>query len=112
MMRYGFITIDSFVYLYPIMDNKKLGQPTKRGFMDEFLSKDTLIGTALFGVLSPGMLLTLPPESRGALFSGETSPRAVAMHCAVFAAGFALAKTMLTRPAYKTIGDQAPATLK
>lgn len=35
-----------------------------------FLNRDVLLGTALFGALSPGMLLTLPAESRGIWMTG------------------------------------------
>jgi hypothetical protein len=40
----------------------------------------------LFILLSPGMLLTLPPGGRGMFFSCETSVTAVLVHSVVFAA--------------------------
>jgi hypothetical protein len=39
---------------------------------------------ALFFVLSPGVLLTLPPGSKGVFFSGQTSLVAAAVHALVF----------------------------
>ncbi len=39
----------------------------------------------LFFVLSPGVLLTLPPGSRGVLASGQTSLAAAFVHALVFA---------------------------
>ena len=38
----------------------------------------------LFFVLSPGVLLTLPPGSRGVFASGQTSIIAAAVHALVF----------------------------
>ena len=38
----------------------------------------------LFFVLSPGVLLTLPPGSRGVFGSGQTSVAAAAVHALVF----------------------------
>ena len=38
----------------------------------------------LFFVLSPGVLLTLPPGSRGVFGSGQTSVMAAAVHAIVF----------------------------
>jgi hypothetical protein len=40
----------------------------------------------LFFVLSPGVLLTLPPSSRGIWMSGQTTVLAAAVHALVFAA--------------------------
>jgi hypothetical protein len=39
---------------------------------------------ALFIVLSPGVLLTLPPGRRGVFMSGQTSVLAVLVHAVVF----------------------------
>ena len=39
---------------------------------------------ALFFVLSPGVVLTLPAGSRGVFFSGQTSLVAAAVHALVF----------------------------
>jgi len=38
----------------------------------------------LFFILSPGVLLTLPPGSRGVFTSGQTSLAAAAVHALVF----------------------------
>ncbi len=39
---------------------------------------------ALFVLLSPGVILTLPPGSKGILFSGQTSIAAAIVHALVF----------------------------
>ena len=48
---------------------------------------DLLVATTLFMVLSPGMLLTIPP---GKFMSGKTSRPAILTHTIVFAVVFAL----------------------
>ncbi len=48
---------------------------------------DLLVTTTLFMVLSPGMLLTIPP---GKFMSGKTSQSAILVHTVVFALVFAL----------------------
>ena len=50
---------------------------------------DLVVPTILFILLSPGMLLTLPPSSRGVFMSGQTSVSAVLVHAMVFAVVFA-----------------------
>lgn len=44
--------------------------------------------TLLFVVLSPGVLLTLPPMGKGVFMSRQTSLMAVAVHAVVFALAF------------------------
>lgn len=51
---------------------------------------DLIVTTALFVILSPGLLLTLPPGSAGVFTSGQTSLAAVVTHSLVFALVFAL----------------------
>ena len=51
---------------------------------------DLIVTTTLFLVLSPGMLLTLPPGSKGVYMSGQTSPASAIVHTVVFALVFAL----------------------
>lgn len=51
---------------------------------------DLVVTTVLFLVLSPGMLLTLPPGSKGVFMSGQTSPASALVHTVVFALVFAL----------------------
>lgn len=51
---------------------------------------DLLVTTALFILLSPGLLLTLPPKSGGVFGSGQTSIESVLTHAVVFAIVFAL----------------------
>ena len=45
-----------------------------------------LIAGILFFVLSPGVLLTIPPGSRGLFLSGQTSVLAALVHAVVFVA--------------------------
>lgn len=47
-----------------------------------------LLPTLLFVLLSPGVLLTLPPKGKGIWMSGQTSLLAVAVHAIVFAIAF------------------------
>jgi hypothetical protein len=51
---------------------------------------DLIVTTVLFLALSPGMLLTLPPGSKGVYMSGQTSPASAFVHTDVFALVFAL----------------------
>lgn len=51
---------------------------------------DLVVTTVLFLALSPGMLLTLPPGSKGVFMSGQTSPASALTHTVVFALVFAL----------------------
>tara|TARA_R110002074_G_scaffold8841_4_gene35788 strand:- start:1609 stop:1998 length:390 start_codon:yes stop_codon:yes gene_type:complete len=50
---------------------------------------DLVIPTVLFMLLSPGMLLTIPPSSGGLFMSGQTSVASVLAHSVVFAVVFA-----------------------
>jgi hypothetical protein len=52
----------------------------------------------LFIVLSPGVLLTLPPLSRGIFMSGQTSLMAVIVHAVVFCLAYAYLKPMFVSP--------------
>jgi len=51
---------------------------------------DLLVTTILFLTLSPGILLTLPPGSKGVFMSGQTSVPAALVHTVVFAIVFAI----------------------
>ena len=51
---------------------------------------DLIVTTVLFLVLSPGLLLTIPPGSGGLLRPGQTSVPAALTHAIVFAVVFAL----------------------
>jgi hypothetical protein len=51
---------------------------------------DLIVPTVLFILLSPGLLLTLPPGSGGIFLSGQTSLISVITHAIVFAVVFAL----------------------
>ena len=50
---------------------------------------DLIVTTSLFMILSPGILLTLPPGSSGVFTSGQTSLAAAVTHSLVFALVFA-----------------------
>lgn len=45
---------------------------------------NVIVPVILFVILSPGLLLTLPPMSKGVLMSGQTSAVAIAVHALVF----------------------------
>jgi len=50
---------------------------------------DLFVPAMLFVLLTPGLLLTIPPKNGGLLISGQTSPMAVGAHTLVFALLFA-----------------------
>jgi len=49
-----------------------------------------LVPVILFILLSPGVLLTLPPLSKGIFMSGQTSITAVLVHGVVFGVVYAI----------------------
>lgn len=51
---------------------------------------DIIVPLVLFAILTPGVLLTIPPGAKGLLMSGQTSNIAVAVHAVVYALTFAL----------------------
>jgi hypothetical protein len=51
---------------------------------------DLIVPAVLFLILSPGILLTLPPGSKGVIRSGQTSVAAIVTHAIVFAIIFAV----------------------
>jgi hypothetical protein len=51
------------------------------------------VTVALFILLSPGFLLTLPAGSKGVFMSGQTSTAAVLVHAVVFAVALYLLKS-------------------
>jgi hypothetical protein len=51
---------------------------------------DIIVPLVLFVLLSPGVLLTIPPASRGLFMSGQTSGTAVAVHSVVYAIVYAI----------------------
>jgi hypothetical protein len=59
---------------------------------------DLVVPAVLFMLLTPGLLLTIPPGSGGLLMSGDTSAVAVGAHTLVFAIVFALMRGQF--PAY------------
>jgi hypothetical protein len=50
---------------------------------------DLIVPAVLFVLLSPGLLLTLPPGSGGVFMSRETSVNAIVVHAIVFTVIFA-----------------------
>lgn len=59
---------------------------------------DLVVPVVLFVLLTPGVLLTLPPGSGGVFRSGETGPLPVGVHTLVFAIVFATLRS--TFPQY------------
>jgi len=51
---------------------------------------DLIVTTTLFIILSPGMLLSIPPGSKGLFMSGQTSISSAVVHAVVFATVFAI----------------------
>ena len=58
---------------------------------------DLLVTTALFILLSPGLLLTLPPKSGGIFGSGQTSIESVLTHAVVNAKVYAKIRRQITK---------------
>jgi len=50
---------------------------------------DIVVPLTLFILLMPGVVLTLPPSSKGIFFSGQSSTSAVAVHTVVYAVLYA-----------------------
>ena len=50
---------------------------------------DLFVPAVLFVLLTPGLVLTIPPSNGGLFVSGQTSPLAVGAHTLVFAMLFA-----------------------
>lgn len=50
---------------------------------------DLIVPAVLFVLLTPGLVLTIPPKNGGLFMSGQTSPAAVGAHTVVFALLFA-----------------------
>lgn len=58
---------------------------------------DLIVPAVLFVLLSPGVLLTLPPGSRGVFMSGQTSLISVGVHTLVFALVFSFLRKNFAR---------------
>jgi hypothetical protein len=54
---------------------------------------DIIMPLLLFILLMPGVVLTIPPESRGILFSGQTSTNAVMVHTVIYAILYAFIRS-------------------
>jgi len=67
-----------------------------------------LVPVLLFILLSPGLLLTLPPVGKKVFMSGQTSIQAVLVHALVFAAAlYVLKKNDLYEGFAPIVGDDA-----
>jgi hypothetical protein len=67
-----------------------------------------LVPVLLFILLSPGLLLTLPPVGKKVFMSGQTSIQAVLVHALVFAAAlYVLKKNDLYEGFAPIVGDNA-----
>lgn len=58
---------------------------------------DLIVPAVLFVLLTPGLLLTIPPKNAGLFLSGQTSPAAVGAHTLVFALVFAFLRGQFPR---------------
>lgn len=59
----------------------------------ELTRADIIVPILLFIVLTPGVLLTIPPGSKGLFMSGQSSTSAVAVHTLVYALVFAFLRS-------------------
>lgn len=58
---------------------------------------DLVVPAALFAILTPGILLTLPPGPGGIFMSGETGAAPVLTHAVVFAIVFATLRSKFAK---------------
>lgn len=58
---------------------------------------DLVVPAVLFVLLTPGLLLTIPPKNGGLFMSRQTSPAAVGAHTVVFALLFAFLRGQFPR---------------
>ena len=56
----------------------------------DITSQKVVLPASLFLALSPGILLSIPPGSKGLFMSGQTSMSSAVVHTVVFALVFAL----------------------
>lgn len=56
-----------------------------------------LVPTLLFIILSPGLLLTIPPQDKGLFMSGQTSVISILVHSVVFAVLFFLLRKFFSQ---------------
>ena len=70
----------------------------------------SLIAVVLFVVLSPGVLLTLPPGVKGVFRSGETSFLAVVVHAVVYVVLLQLTNMGVTAFMIKRAAEAAKAS--
>jgi hypothetical protein len=56
-----------------------------------------LVPTLLFIILSPGLLLTIPPQDKGLFMSGQTSVTSILVHAVVFAILFYALRTFFSQ---------------
>jgi len=58
---------------------------------------DVIVPPMLFILLTPGILLTIPPSSGGLFMSHQTTKAAVAVHTLVYSVVFATMRTMFSK---------------
>ena len=58
---------------------------------------DLIVPAVLFVLLTPGVLLTIPPAGKGVFMSGQSSLLAVGVHTLVFAILFAFLRSAFPR---------------
>lgn len=58
---------------------------------------DLVVPAVLFVLLTPGLVLTIPPKNGGLFMSGQSSPVAVGAHTVVFALLFAFLRGQFPR---------------
>jgi len=57
-----------------------------------FTDINNIVPIVLFALLSPGLLLTIPPSDKGVFFSGQSNRWAIVVHTLVYAIGLFLFK--------------------
>lgn len=58
---------------------------------------DIIVPLVLFMILTPGVLLTIPPGSGGLFMSGQTSGSAVVVHSVVYAIVYAILRSKFAK---------------
>ena len=58
---------------------------------------DLIVPAILFVLLSPGLVLTIPPSAGGVFMSSETSIISVAIHAVIFATAFSFMRTKFSK---------------
>lgn len=90
MKLFSGVTSRSSVILHALVLILVLWAVGKSGVIGTTTSADLFVPALLFILLSPGMLVTIPP---GSIMSGGTSKAAVGVHTVVFVLLFALLRS-------------------